>query len=97
MLSFAELWEKLVSGDESVLLEAKRSEKVGQSTLETISAFSNEPNRGGGYLLLGVSVPRIWTCLEQIRGLPTAWSVYLSLINCRRNLPRSAVISSVQR
>jgi ATP-dependent DNA helicase RecG len=54
MLSFAELWEKLVSGDESVLLEAKRSEKVGPSLLETISAFSNEPNRGGGYLLLGV-------------------------------------------
>jgi ATP-dependent DNA helicase RecG len=54
MLSFAELWEKLVSGDESVLIEAKRSERLGTSILETISAFSNEPNRGGGYLLLGV-------------------------------------------
>jgi ATP-dependent DNA helicase RecG len=54
MLSFAELWEKLISGDESVLIEAKRSEKMGTSVLETVSAFSNEPNRGGGYLLLGV-------------------------------------------
>ena len=32
----------------------KRSEKLGASVLETISAFSNEPGRGGGYLLLGV-------------------------------------------
>jgi len=54
MSSFAELWEKLVSGDESVLIEAKRSERLGTSILETISAFSNEPSRGGGYLLLGV-------------------------------------------
>lgn len=54
MLTFAELWDKLVSGDESVLIEAKRAEKIGSSVLETVSAFSNEPGRGGGYLLLGV-------------------------------------------
>jgi ATP-dependent DNA helicase RecG len=54
MHGFTELWEKLLAGDESVLIEAKRGERVGGSMLETISAFANEPGRGGGYLLLGV-------------------------------------------
>jgi ATP-dependent DNA helicase RecG len=54
MLSFAELWDKLLAGDESVLIEVKRGERVGSSMLETISAYANEPGRGGGYLLLGV-------------------------------------------
>ncbi len=54
MLGFDELWEKLVAGDESTQIEAKRGEDVCKSILETISSFSNEPNGGGGYLLLGV-------------------------------------------
>ena len=54
MLTFDELWEKLCSGDESAEIEAKRGGDVGKSILETVSAFSNEPNNGGGYLLLGV-------------------------------------------
>lgn len=54
--SFDDLFQKLQSGDESVEIEAKRAEKFGNSMLETVSAFANEPNRNGGYLLLGVSL-----------------------------------------
>jgi ATP-dependent DNA helicase RecG len=55
LLSFDELWNKLISSDESVEIEAKRGTDIGDSLLETISAFSNEPDNNGGYLLLGVS------------------------------------------
>jgi ATP-dependent DNA helicase RecG len=52
--SFDDLWQKLCSADESVEIEAKRADEAGKSVLSTISAFSNEPNRSGGFLLLGV-------------------------------------------
>jgi len=53
LLSFDELWDRLCTGDETVEIEAKRATEVGRRVLHTISAFSNEPDRGGGYLLLG--------------------------------------------
>src|SRR5438552_2420546 len=53
MLGFEALWERLRNSDESVEIEAKRAEEVGKSIAETVSAFSNEPGRGGGYFLLG--------------------------------------------
>ncbi len=53
--SFDDLWQKLCSADESVEIEAKRAEEVGKSVLKTISSFSNEPDRGGGYILLGAA------------------------------------------
>jgi ATP-dependent DNA helicase RecG len=54
--SFTDLWEKLVTEDESVLIEAKTcADRLGASILETISAFANEPSQGGGYILLGVT------------------------------------------
>jgi len=46
----------LRSADESVEIEAKRAEDVGHSILETISAFCNEPLRGGGYIVCGVAL-----------------------------------------
>ncbi|GAB6010624.1 ATP-binding protein [Viscerimonas tarda] len=49
-----ELLERLNITDESVNIEAKRAGKIDRSVMETINAFSNEPNLGGGYLLLGV-------------------------------------------
>jgi ATP-dependent DNA helicase RecG len=53
--SFEDLWEKLTTEDESVLIEAKTcADRVGESILETISAFANEPDRDGGYIILGV-------------------------------------------
>ena len=54
MLTFTELWEKLLSQDETVEIEAKSASDIGKSILETVSAFANEPGRGGGYLILGV-------------------------------------------
>jgi ATP-dependent DNA helicase RecG len=56
LLSFDELFDKLRTLDEAVEIEAKRAEEVGKSVLETVSAFCNEPGRGGGYLVLGVAL-----------------------------------------
>jgi ATP-dependent DNA helicase RecG len=53
-LKFADLWEMLERGDESVAIEAKRADEIGKSVLETVCAFANEPGGGGGYPLLGV-------------------------------------------
>lgn len=53
-LNFSVVWEKLSNHDESVLIEAKRASDIGKSIMETVSAFANEPGRGGGYLILGV-------------------------------------------
>lgn len=54
MLTFDELWKRLNDADESVEIEAKTARQMGPAVLETVCAFANEPNRGGGYLLLGV-------------------------------------------
>ena len=48
------LLEQLRQLDESERIEAKRGSRVGESLLETVCAFSNEPGLGGGWLLLGV-------------------------------------------
>lgn len=54
-LEFQELLGMLQNGDESERVEAKKStDKVGESALETISAFCNEPGLNGGYLVLGL-------------------------------------------
>lgn len=55
MRSAEHLLQELNSSDECAGIEAKRGREVGKSILETISAFSNEPDLGGGYLLLGVT------------------------------------------
>lgn len=50
------LLEELNTLDEHTRIEAKTtSNQLGESIKETISAFSNEPGLGGGYLLLGIS------------------------------------------
>lgn len=54
MKSAKELIDDLNMLDESVKIEAKRSSKLGRSYLETVCAFANEPDLGGGYILLGV-------------------------------------------
>lgn len=48
-----ELFRQLNDQDESAEVEAKPGNKVTETILETISAFSNEPGLNGGYLLLG--------------------------------------------
>lgn len=58
MLTFDELWEILITQDEGVEIEAKKGSEVSKSCWETISAFSNEPSLGGGYLILGIKSPK---------------------------------------
>lgn len=53
--SIKELLGSLESRDECHRIEAKQcKESLGKSARETISAFSNEPGLGGGYLILGL-------------------------------------------
>ncbi|MFN3649341.1 MAG: ATP-binding protein [Armatimonadota bacterium] len=54
LLTFRELWQRLNGEDEGTEIEAKHGSQVGDSALETVSAFSNEPHRGGGYLIFGL-------------------------------------------
>ncbi len=52
---FDEVFETLQELDECDWIEAKEyRSKLGKSFLETVSAFSNEPDLGGGYILMGV-------------------------------------------
>jgi ATP-dependent DNA helicase RecG len=53
--SAIELLQRLEQFDETNQLEVKTASQVGDSLLETICAFANEPHLGGGYILLGVS------------------------------------------
>jgi ATP-dependent DNA helicase RecG len=52
--SVVELLEELRSLDESSRIEAKLANEIGPSVHQTICAFANEPNLGGGTLLLGI-------------------------------------------
>ena len=49
------LIDELNSLDESVRIEAKAASEIGKSIMETVSAFANEPELDGGYLLFGVA------------------------------------------
>ena len=54
MKSCANLFEELNILDEHTRIEAKTGKEVGNSLMETICAYANEPGLGGGYILLGV-------------------------------------------
>lgn len=54
MESLKELIAQLNATDECSRIEAKKASEIGKSIMETVCAFANEPNLGGGYLLLGV-------------------------------------------
>lgn len=55
-LTAEQILYRLRSSDESVDIEAKKASEIGSSIMETVCAFANEPGRGGGYLILGVSL-----------------------------------------
>jgi ATP-dependent DNA helicase RecG len=55
MRSAKELFEELNIQDETVQLEAKGAHELGRTVLESVSSFSNEPNLGGGYILIGAA------------------------------------------
>ena len=53
---FNEIFNMLQYTDEIDRIEAKEATHgLGKSFLETVSAFANEPDLGGGYILLGVT------------------------------------------
>jgi ATP-dependent DNA helicase RecG len=54
-MNAGKLLQSLNQLDENTRIEAKLARKVGKSLLETICAFANEPDLGGGWLLLGVA------------------------------------------
>jgi len=49
-----EILDTLNQSDEHSSLEVKKGSEIGKSILETICAFSNEPNLGGGIIVLGI-------------------------------------------
>jgi len=54
-MDFDEVFNLLQNSDETDRIEAKSAAHgIGKSFLETVSSFSNEPDLGGGYILLGV-------------------------------------------
>jgi len=55
MKSAQQLIEELNSLDEHASIEAKTASASGESLMETVCAFANEPGLGGGYLILGVA------------------------------------------
>lgn len=80
MMTFDELFKRLNDGDESVEIEAKSAQQVGPSLLETVCAMSNEPGRGGGYLLLGVRlVPESLFPIYEVVGVPNPDKVQTDL------------------
>ena len=85
MLSLEEILDRLNTEDESVEIEVKRGSAIGKSMLETISAFSNEPDQNGGYLVLGI-VRDEDTLKYNIEGVQRLDDVKTSLSTvCREN------------
>jgi ATP-dependent DNA helicase RecG len=54
--SAQELFEILNESDESVWIEAKGTSDSSASIMETVCSYSNEPDLGGGYILMNISV-----------------------------------------
>ncbi len=50
-----ELFDILNQQDECEWIEAKGGSESSHSVMETVCAFANEPNLGGGYVLMGVA------------------------------------------
>jgi len=71
MKTAQELLAELNALDEHVSIEAKTVSQVGQSLMETVCAFSNEPDLGGGYILCGASPvsDSFWPVYEAV-GVP---------------------------
>ena len=54
-MDIVDLIQQLNSSDENHYIEAKRGSDVERSFYETVCAFANEPDLGGGYILLGIA------------------------------------------
>ncbi|MFG0261343.1 MAG: ATP-binding protein, partial [Novipirellula sp. JB048] len=68
MKTARELIEELNTLDEHVSIEAKTASELGESVMETVCAFANEPNLGGGHLILGVAaaLDSFWPFYEAV-------------------------------
>ncbi len=98
MLTFSELFKSLNDGDESVEVEAKTAQEVGPSLLETVCAMSNEPGRGGGYVLLGVRLmPESLFPGYEVVGVPNPDKVQADLANQCANVFNVVVRPQVER
>ncbi|PZW36967.1 ATP-dependent DNA helicase RecG [Humitalea rosea] len=96
-----ELLDQLRSLDENSRLEVKRGSQVGDSILQTICAFANEPGLGGGTILLGVErtdegmlFPDYSVC-----GVPDPDKVQADLVTQCRNVfstPLSVTVTAEQ-
>lgn len=96
-LSFSEIWEKLSSNDESVLIEAKRASDIGKSVMETVSAFANEPGRGGGYLILGVEKSEDESAEDyKITGISNSDQIQSNLANQCREMFNVAIRPQIE-
>ncbi|HBH33463.1 MAG TPA: ATP-dependent DNA helicase RecG, partial [Psychrobacter sp.] len=52
------VYHELINSSEIKNIEAKRAtNSIGDSVMQTVCSFANEPNISCGYLLLGVSEP----------------------------------------
>ena len=73
MKSARQLIEELNTLDENASTEAKTASQAGDSLMESVCAFANEPGLGGGYLILGVAPASdsLWPVYEVV-GVPDA-------------------------
>lgn len=55
MKSGKELFDQLNAQDETTEIEAKGASEIGRTVLESVCAFANEPDLGGGYIVIGAT------------------------------------------
>ena len=55
MRTALELFDELNAQDESTEVEAKGAGPINRSVMESVCAFANEPDLGGGYILIGAN------------------------------------------
>ena len=97
LLTLTELLEKLRSGDETVQIEAKRAEQVGQSIIETVSAYANEPGLSGGYIVCGVELrPGALFLDYHVSGVPDPNKLQSDLVDRCRTMFNTPVRPVVQ-
>ncbi len=82
--------------DEHSRIEAKRASEIGDSIMQTICAFANEPGLGGGYLLLGISEPDASHPNYWVSGISHVDQILNQLHNNCRNQFEHAVAISTQ-
>ena len=91
----AQLYQELLELDEHQRIEAKRASHIGDSVMQTVCAFANEPGLGGGWLLLGVREPDEEHATYWLEGVSEPDRLLNDLQgNCRSQFSTSLQISS---